>query len=100
MTNLTYDEIISLYIRAKDRDEEVFILAQLTASDAETIIEILKDAEVYEQIRIKQCIHCREMFIDGSKNGRVKICPSCKRHIKYVGSAQFYRKLRGKHEKS
>ena len=100
MTNLTYDEIISLYLRAKDKDDEVFILAQLTASDAETIIEILKDAEVYEQIRIKQCIHCHEMFIDGSRNGRVKICPSCKRHIKYVGSAQFYRKLRGKHEKA
>lgn len=95
MTNLTYDEIISLYNGAKDKDEEVFILAQLTASDAETVIEVLKDAGVYEQRRIKQCIHCQTCFIDGSKLGRIRICPSCKRHIRCVGNAQFYRKLNG-----
>ena len=94
MTNLTYDEIISLYLGAKDKDEEVFILAQLTASDAETIIEVLKDAGAYEQRRIKQCIHCQTCFIDASKGGRIRICPSCKRHIRYVGNAQYYRKLR------
>lgn len=98
MTNLTYDEIISLYKGAKDKDEEVFILAQLTASDAETIIEVLKDAEVYEQKNIKQCIHCYGMFIDSSRSGKVRICPTCKRYINRVGNAQFYRKLRGKEE--
>jgi predicted RNA-binding Zn ribbon-like protein len=99
MTNLTYYELISLYLRAKDKDDEVFILAQLTASDVETIIEVLKDADVYEQNKIKQCIHCKEMFIDSSKSGRIKICPTCQRYIKKVGSAQFYRKLRGNDEK-
>lgn len=47
MTNLSTDMIISLYLRAKDRVKEISILAQLTASDVDTIKEVLKDAGVY-----------------------------------------------------
>lgn len=94
ITNLTKEEVVFMYRKAKFKTEQIHILAELTASDAETIIEVLKDAGAYEQRRIKQCIHCQTCFIDASKLGRIRICPSCKRHIRYVGNAQFYRKLR------
>ena len=52
------DDICYLYKTAKDKDEQVFILADLTCSDPETIIEVLKDAELYEEKQIQQCIRC------------------------------------------
>ena len=90
MTNLTTDEIISLYTTAKDKDEQVFILAELTASDAETIIEVLKDLGIYKQINIKYCAYCGDPFIDSTKYHKATVCPSCKR-LKRLGSAQFYK---------
>lgn len=78
MTNLTYDEIISLYLRAKDKDEEVFILAQLTASDAETIIEVLRDAEVYVENNIKQCANCKRLFIHSGSMRLPAVCKPCR----------------------
>lgn len=77
---LTQDDIISLYITSKDKDEEVFILATLTSSDAETIIEVLKDLQIYEQGNIKECSMCGRLFIQksGSKKLPAK-CEPCKR---------------------
>lgn len=72
MTNF---EISRLYQLAKDTDEEIFILADLTDSDVETIIEVLKDEGVYEEKQIQKCIKCKEMYIE---KGRAHICPSCK----------------------
>ena len=77
---MDYYDIEFLYRKAKDKDEEVFILAELTASDVETIIEVLKDAGVYETKGIQQCIKCKEMYIE---RGRAHICPSCKRKARY-----------------
>lgn len=73
-SSLEIDDIISLYITAKDKDEEVFILAELTASDADTIIEVLKDLNVYEEKHIQPCFNCGELYIE--KN-RKRICPTC-----------------------
>ena len=69
-------DIIYLYKTAKDKDDEIFILAQLTCSDADTIIEVLNDADLYEEDKIQRCIKCKELYIE---QGRAKICPSCKR---------------------
>ena len=68
-------DICYLYRTARDRDEEVFILAELTASDADTIIEVLKDAGEYEENHIQRCIKCKELYIE---MGRKLICPKCK----------------------
>lgn len=73
-------DICYLYRSAKDKDAEVFILAQLTCSDADTIIEILKDAEIYEDNHIQRCIKCKELYIE---LGRKHICSSCKKKAIY-----------------
>ena len=52
MSYLTNEEICFLYRTSKDKDEEIFILGELTASDPETIIEVLKDANEYELLII------------------------------------------------
>ena len=70
------NEICYLYKTAKDKDDEIFILAQLTCSDPETIIEVLKDEGIYEENHIQRCIKCKEMYIE---YGRLQICPSCRR---------------------
>ena len=67
------DMIVSLYLRAKDKDEEIEILKELTASDFETIIEILTDAGVYEQRGIKKCIVCGRLFRSSTDS-----CERCK----------------------
>lgn len=67
------DMIVSLYLRAKDKDEEIEILKELTASDYETIVEILKDAGVYKQKGIKKCIICGRMF-----RSRPDTCERCR----------------------
>lgn len=76
MTNF---EISRLYELSKDKDEEVFIIAELTDSDPETIIEVLKDEGVYDEKCIQTCIKCKEMYIE---KGRAHICPSCKSKAK------------------
>lgn len=75
---LELDDIISLYVTAGDKDKEIFVLAQLTYSDAETIIEILKDLGIYEQRHIKQCPRCKRMFIQKKGSKRLPaICKPC-----------------------
>lgn len=74
-------DICYLYKTAKDKDEQVFILADLTCSDPETIIEVLKDAELYEEKQIQQCIRCGKYYIE---TRRAHICLSCKKHASYV----------------
>jgi predicted RNA-binding Zn ribbon-like protein len=92
------DEIRDLYVHAKYPDEEVFILAQLTCSDPETIIEILTDMGVYKRNKIKMCIVCHEAFIDESKYGRRRTCPTCRLKIKKIGNAEYYRKYYQQHK--
>lgn len=74
MSDYTIDDIISLYITAKDKDMEVFILAQLTASDPETIIEVLKDYNIYQEKGIQPCVNCGELYIC---ENRRRTCPTC-----------------------
>jgi recombinational DNA repair protein RecR len=72
----TIDDVISLYVTAKDKDKQIFILAQLTASDVETIIEVLKDNGIYEEKGIQECFNCHELFISYNRN---RVCETCKR---------------------
>lgn len=78
---LDINDICYLYKMAKDKDEEVFILSQLTCSDVETIIEVLKDAELYEEKQIQKCIKCGTYYIE---TRRAHICLSCKKKASYL----------------
>lgn len=73
---LTGPEIVTLYKMAKDKDEQIFILAELTASDADTIIEVLKDFGEYKEMNIQRCFNCHELYIE---RNRCRVCDSCKR---------------------
>lgn len=46
---MTKHEICDLYRHAKNKPREVGILAELTASDTETIEEVLRDADLYRE---------------------------------------------------
>jgi hypothetical protein len=78
---LELDDIIGLYLTAEDKDKEVFILAELTVSDAETIIEVLKDLKIYEQRRIQKCANCGKMFINFGSNRLPAICNICRKEF-------------------
>ena len=71
--DLGVDMIVSLYIRSGYEDEQIEKLKELTASDYETIVEILKDAGVYKQKGIKKCIICGRMF-----RSRPDTCERCR----------------------
>lgn len=73
------ETIIYLYRTAEDKDKQVFILGELTDSDADTIIEVLKDHDVYEEKHIQRCFNCHELYIE--KN-RCRVCDACKRKSK------------------
>ena len=84
MTNLSTDMIVSLYLRAKDRDKEICVLAELTASDSETIMEVLKDAGVYSGA-YKTCPRCGTRYpVLPHKYKRNSHCPECARMKKQI----------------
>lgn len=69
-------EIVISYRTAKDKEAQIPILADLTGTDIETIIEVLRDAgEVNGYRRI--CSVCGVEFPTLQKGGRAK-CPSCR----------------------
>lgn len=88
----TKEEIIRNYEEAKDKVAQVQILAELTASDTDTIIAILEDAGVFEP-KIRTCTICYKKYKTLQKKG-VAICPECrkvneevavlKRELKYI----------------
>lgn len=75
---LDIDDIISLYVTAEDKDEEIFILAELTISDPETIIELLKDLCLYQENNIKKCSECGRLFINRGSNRLPAVCKACR----------------------
>lgn len=84
MTNLSTDMIVSLYLRAKDRDKEVCVLAELTASDTDTILEVLKDAGVFSGA-FKTCPRCGTRYpVLPAKMRRNSHCPECARMKKQI----------------
>lgn len=54
-------QIVNLYKGARNKSEEVVILAELTASDIDTVVEVLRDANVFNEDILKdykQCAKC------------------------------------------
>ena len=78
MTNYDSAEIVRSYKQAADKTEQVIILAELTCSDIDTIIEILKDAGAIHQgdIRKRICCRCGKEYITATYKG-VPVCEDC-----------------------
>lgn len=57
---MTEEEICHRFRYAKNRREEIRILADLTASDAETIIEILRSHGLC--VRVCKCRRCKQKY--------------------------------------
>lgn len=76
IVNLTPDQIIDLYTHARDKDDEIIILGQLTASNPSAIIELLIDRGFYEPKSMAKCTVCGEYFI----KLRSKRCPTCQKN--------------------
>lgn len=85
ITNLTKDEIVSLYTKAKDREAEIIILSELTASDTDTILEVLKDAGVFNGA-YATCPRCGRSFPALSEYKRRRMCPDCQAMGRQIAS--------------
>lgn len=94
-----YDEIERLYRQAPNKAEEIEILAQLTASDHETIIEVLKDLGVFKAEDIKNnirvCTRCNKAYITANKKGKA-VCPECVREFRANYKKRKKEEARGK----
>ena len=79
-SGVDYEQILRLYRIAENKGEQILILAELTASDAETIIEVLKDHGVFnpEDVAdsLRECSACGRKYIARDKRGRA-VCPDC-----------------------
>lgn len=86
----TIDEIVTIYKNAKHKTEQIKILADLTGTDKETIIEILSDAGAYEPV-YTNCTICGAKYPVLERKGTYHgICPWCTEE-RYV-APQLYRR--------
>lgn len=88
MNGYTKDEIILLYRQARDKVEQIRILADLTESDTETIMEILNDAGEY-QGNYKICSKCGQAYPVMFKNGRSNKCPECRNISNEIAKKEY-----------
>lgn len=73
----TAEEVVRYYRIARNKEEQIEILAQLTASDINTVIEVLRDAGVFDEKLLKKfrkCVKCG-CYIPGYH--RSKYCKTC-----------------------
>ena len=90
MTNYDSAEIVRSYQQAENKTEQVFILADLTLSDTDTIIEILKDAGALndKDLRKRICARCGREFISISIKG-VAVCDHCQKEKKEISKLEY-----------
>lgn len=76
---ITDYDITYLYRHAVNKVEQVSILAQLTGSDEDTIIQILKNEGVLDEraSRHRICCRCGKEYRVSSKRG-LPVCPQCR----------------------
>lgn len=72
----TKEEIICSYRTARNKEEQIEILAELTASDIDTILMVLKDAgeRLPTMKRFKKCIDCGCYIPVTARGKRCKPC--------------------------
>lgn len=74
------EDIVIAYKTAKNKAEQIRILAELTNSDDETIIGYLRDAGIDAGAE-RTCTRCGRLYFTPHKRGRA-MCPSCKEEAK------------------
>lgn len=69
-----------LYRNAENKGEQILILAELTATNEETIINLLKDQGMFKPEdlagSLRTCSGCGRKYIATTKRGRA-VCPDC-----------------------
>ena len=80
----TNEEIVQSFHEAKDKTKQIQILAELTCSDPETIIEILEDANVF-QPKIRTCSICYKRYKTINLKGK-PVCAECKAASEEIAS--------------
>lgn len=78
MSRMTAKDIAWNYIHASNKSEQIYILADLTLLDSESIVEILKGEGVFhkEDVRMRTCMRCGEDYVARYGTGRA-VCPAC-----------------------
>lgn len=92
-------EIIYLYKTAYDTDEEIQILADLTNSDIDTIIIILKEHGVYQEgkYKLKRCYDCGCLFYAIDKSKGSQRCEKCRYlHKEHLRKERYEKKALAK----
>ena len=88
ITNLSKQEIITMYKTAKNKEEQIPILADLTASDVDTILEILKDAKVFNGA-YSTCSRCGKQYPTISHHNPKKRCAECRKLASRISKIKF-----------
>lgn len=91
---MTNYEIAYSYKHAVNKVEQIQILADLTLSDADTIIQILKDEGVLDDKDMKHriCARCGREFRAAYLKG-VPVCPKCKDASYEIAQLEYQLKL-------
>ena len=90
MTNLDKSEVVRSYQQAANKTEQVFILAELTLSDTDTIIEILDEAGVLNNRDLNRriCCKCGREYITTTFRG-VPVCDNCQSITKEKSKLEY-----------
>ena len=90
MTNYDSAEIVRSYLQSENKTEQVFILAELTLSDTDTIIEILKDAGVLndKDLNKRICCKCGREYITSTYRG-IPVCDNCQSLTKEISKIEY-----------
>ena len=78
------EEIINSFLQSKNKVKQIQILAELTCSDPETIIEILEDENVF-QPKTRVCAVCYKKFKTINSRGK-PVCAECKAATEEIAS--------------
>lgn len=90
MTNYDSAEIVRSYLQADNKTEQVFILAELTLSDTDTIIEILRNAGVLndKDLNKRICCKCGREYVTATFRG-VPVCDECQTRTKEISKLEY-----------
>lgn len=84
---ITHDVVV-YYKQAPNKIEEVEKLAELTGTDIDTIIEILKDAGVFKG-KVHICGRCGHEFPSIYKKIKNPLCPDCRGICKEIANKEW-----------
>ena len=90
MIDCDKSSIVRSYQQAKNKTEQVFILADLTLSDTDTIIEILTDAGVIRtgDLHKRICCRCGTEYVTTTFRG-TPVCDRCQGITKEISALEY-----------